>query len=384
MVLNRNPDNFFAETEQVAFCAAHVVPGIDFSNDPLLAGRIHSYVDTQISRLGGPNFHEIPINAPVAQVHNNQRDGMHRQAIHRGAVAYEPNSLAGGCPFQAGGAGFTSFREPIEADKVRGKPEKFADHYTQATLFYNSQTPIEKAHILRGFRFELTKVRVPAIRERVVAMLANVDAGLAKALARELGIAMPKPLPKVLKTPPRPEVEVSPALSLFARPGDGSIKTRRIAILVADGLDGEAARELHAGLTAQGAVPRYVGIRLGSVQTANGDSIEVEVTLESMPSVLFDALAVVGGKDAVIELGNVGHALEFIKDQYRHAKPILALAEGADLVENAGAPAVLPSGEPDPGMLVDKTSRAREVLPAFIKAIARHRHHERETDPPAL
>ncbi len=144
MVLNRNPDNFFAETEQVAFCAAHIVPGIDFSNDPLLAGRIHSYQDTQISRLGGPNFHEIPINAGVAQVHNNQRDGMHRQAINRGKVAYEPNSLGGGCPFQAGSAGFTSFREPIEADKVRGKPERFADHYTQATLFYDSQTRSRK------------------------------------------------------------------------------------------------------------------------------------------------------------------------------------------------------------------------------------------------
>jgi catalase len=384
MVLNRNPDNFFAETEQVAFCAAHVVPGIDFSNDPLLAGRIHSYVDTQISRLGGPNFHEIPINAPVAQVHNNQREGMHRQAIHRGAVAYEPNSLGGGCPFQAGGAGFTSFREPIEADKVRGKPEKFADHYTQAALFYNSQSAIEKAHILRGFRFELTKVRVPAVRERMVASLANVDVGLARTLARELGMQMPKPLPRALKNPPKPEVEVSPALSLFARPGDGSIATRRIAILVADGVDGEGAQALHAGLAAQGAVPRYVGVRLGSVKTADGDNLEVEVTLESMPSVLFDAVAVLGGKDAVVELGNVGHALEFIKDQYRHAKPILALGEGADLVENAGAPAMLPSGEPDPGMLIAKHGRAREALPAFVKAIARHRHHERETDPPAL
>jgi catalase len=146
MVLNRNPDNFFAETEQVAFCTAHVVPGIDFSNDPLLAGRIHSYVDTQISRLGGPNFHEIPINAPLAQVHNNQRDGMHRQAIPRGRVAYEPNSLAGGCPFQAGAAqGFVSVPARMQAKeeqaKVRAKPEKFADHYTQAALFYNSQSP---------------------------------------------------------------------------------------------------------------------------------------------------------------------------------------------------------------------------------------------------
>ena len=133
MVLNRNPDNFFAETEQVAFCTAHVVPGIDFTNDPLLHGRIHSYVDTQLTRLGGPNFHEIPINAPLAPVHNNQRDGLHRQAIHRGRVAYEPNSLGGGCPFQAGAAGFVSFpANQLQEDKVRGKPEKFAEHYTQA------------------------------------------------------------------------------------------------------------------------------------------------------------------------------------------------------------------------------------------------------------
>jgi catalase len=384
LVLNRNPDNFFAETEQVAFCVAHVVPGVDFSNDPLLAGRIHSYVDTQISRLGGPNFHEIPINAPVAQAHNNQRDGLHRQAINRGKVAYEPNSLGGGCPFQAGAAGFSSFREHIEDDKVRGKPEKFADHYSQATLFYNSQSALEKAHILRGFRFELTKVQVPAVRERVVSMLANVDSGLAKALAKELGMRLPKPMPKALKSVPTPEVSVSPALSLLARPGDGSIKTRRIAILVADGVDGEAAQALHKGLAAQGAVPRYVGIRLGSVQTADGDTLETEVTLETMPSVLFDAVAVLGGKEAVVQLGNVGHALEFIKDQYRHAKPILALGEGTDLVENAGASANLPSGEPDPGMLVAKHGRAREVLPAFIDAIARHRHHEREMDPPSV
>jgi catalase len=384
LVLNRNPDNFFAETEQVAFCVAHVVPGVDFSNDPLLAGRIHSYVDTQISRLGGPNFHEIPINAPVAQAHNNQRDGLHRQAINRGKVAYEPNSLGGGCPFQAGAAGFSSFREHIEDDKVRGKPEKFADHYSQATLFYNSQSAVEKAHILRGFRFELTKVQVPAIRERVVSMLANVDSGLARALAKELGMQLPKPMPKALKSVAAPEVSVSPALSLLARPGDGSIKTRRIAILVADGIDGEAAQALHEGLAAQGAVPRYVGIRLGSVQTANGDTLEAEVTLETMPSVLFDAVAVLGGKDAVVQLGNVGHALEFIKDQYRHAKPILALGEGADLVENAGASANLPSGKPDPGMLIAKHGRAREALPAFIEAIARHRHHEREMDPPSV
>jgi catalase len=180
MTLDRNPDNFFAETEQVAFCTSHVIPGIDFSNDPLLQGRNHSYLDTQLSRLGGPNFHEIPINAPVAQVHNNQRDGFHRQAIPRGRVSYEPNSLGGGCPFQAGmKGGFTSFPRPIEGHAVRGKPEKFADHYTQATLFWRSQTPVEQRHIVAAFRFELSRVQTQAVRERVVSMLANVAPELA-------------------------------------------------------------------------------------------------------------------------------------------------------------------------------------------------------------
>jgi catalase len=384
MVLNRNPDNFFAETEQVAFCAAHIVPGLDFTSDPLLAGRIHSYTDTQISRLGGPNFHEIPINAPVAQSHNNQRDGMHRQAINRGRVAYEPNSLGGGCPFQAGTAGFTSFREPIQDDKVRGSGERFADHYTQATLFYNSQSPIEKAHILRGFRFELTKVQTPAIRERVVSMLANVDTGLAKALANALGMTMPKPMPKALKTPVKPELSSSPALSIFSQPGNGSIRTRRVAILVADGVDGAAAQTLHAGLEAEGAVPRYIGARLGSIATEQGDTLEIEVTLETMPSVLFDALIIPGGRAAVTILGKVGQTAEFIKDQYRHCKPILALGAGADLVEGAGVPAALPSGQPDPGMLIGRHASASQALPDFVIALARHRHFERAMDPPAV
>ena len=167
MTLDRNPDNFFAETEQVAFGTMNMIPGIDTSNDPLLQGRHHSYFDTQLSRLGGPNFHEIPINSPLAQVHNNQRDGIHRQAIPRGRVAYEPNSLGGGCPFQAGMRGFVSFPQPVMEDKVRGKPEKFADHFTQARLFYESQSEVEKSHIVGAFTFELTKVGVEAVRERV-------------------------------------------------------------------------------------------------------------------------------------------------------------------------------------------------------------------------
>src|SRR6185436_14095578 len=277
MVLNRNPDNFFAETEQVAFCAAHIVPGLDFTNDPLLAGRIHSYVDTQISRLGGPNFHEIPINAPIAQVHNNQREGMHRQAIHRGRVAYEPNSLGGGCPFQAGGsAGFVSFPEPREREdhKVRGKPERFADHYTQATLFWNSQTPIEKQHIVNAFRFELSRVQTPAVRERMVSGLLNVAPELGQAVADGLGIStLPEPMPKVLQKNVRPEVTQSPRLSLSARPGDGSIRTRRVAILVADGAKAQPLITLAQQLAAAGAVPRFLGARLGRIAADDAGTI---------------------------------------------------------------------------------------------------------------
>ena len=382
MVLDRNPDNFFAETEQVAFCTAHIVPGLDFSNDPLLAGRIHSYVDTQLIRLGGPNFHEIPINSPVAQVHNNQRDGFHRQAIHRGRVAYEPNSLAGGCPFQAGMKGFTSFPEHISDDKVRGKPEKFADHYTQAALFYASQTPAEQAHIIRAFRFELTRVQTAAVRERVVSQLVNVDEALAAAVADGLGMDVPKAQPAAAPKLSKPEVRKSEALSLFARPGDGSIRTRRVAIVIAPGVKGGSVTSLHEALASQGAVPRYVAARLGTVETEEGDELEADVTLEAAPSVLFDALVLPDGEAAVNALAEIGQAVEFVKDQYRHCKTILALGAGQRLLEKAQIPTTLLSGEEDPGLL--RFDGGKSAVEAFAAAVARHRHFERQTDPPRV
>jgi catalase len=385
MTLNRNPDNFFAETEQVAFCTAHVVPGIDFTNDPLLAGRIHSYLDTQLTRLGGPNFHEIPINAPVVEIHNNQRDGFHRQTINRGRVAYEPNSLAGGCPFQAGAAaGFTSFPQPTQGDKVRGSPEKFADHFTQAELFWNSQTAIEKAHIVGAFRFELTRVQVPAIRERVVAQLMNVSPELGTGVAEGIGLAEVSAAAPVRPRVESPEVSASPALSLFARPGDTGIRARRVAILVADGVDGATLLNLHSQLAAEGAVPRFVGVRLGGVRTANGEVLPVEATTETMPSVLFDALVVPDGDPAARQFAQDAHAVDYVKDQYRHCKPMLVLGSGRQLLELARIPTSLPGGEPDPGLILGGATDVATALPAFVAAMAQHRHYARQTDPPRV
>ena len=382
MVLNRNPDNFFAETEQVAFCTAHVVPGIDFSNDPLLAGRIHSYVDTQISRLGGPNFHEIAINAPIAPVHNNQRDGMHRQAVHRGRVAYEPNSLGGGCPFQAGAAGFVSFPAPVQEDKVRGNPEKFAEHYAQATLFFDSQTPVEQAHIIAAFRFELSKLTVPAIRERMLSSLVNVSAELAAGVANGLGMAVPAAMPRAMPNRPVPELTKSQALSLTALPGECGIRTRQVAVLVANGVHHASLAALQTALTAQGAVVHFVGLRVGNFTTADGVGvIEANKSLENSPSVLFDAVVLPDGADAVQALAKDGHTVEFLKDAFRHCKTIWALGVSDVLLDQAG---VLELTGKDPGLMWCEPAMVETAIPAFIAAVAAHRHPQRDSDPPKV
>ncbi|WP_342130284.1 catalase [Hydrogenophaga sp. OTU3427] len=418
MVLNRNPDNFFAETEQVAFCTAHVVPGIDFSNDPLLAGRIHSYVDTQITRLGGANFHEIPINAPLAPLHNHQRDGAHRRAIPRGRVAYEPNSLGGGCPFQAGTAGFVSFPQPLEGDTLRGKPEKFADHYTQATLFYESQTSVEKAHIAGGFRFELSKLTVPAIRERMVSSLVNVSTELAATVSAGLGMAVPKAMPRAMANPATPEVTRSAALSLTALPGDGGIRLRSVAILVTDGVEGTSIATVRTALVAAGATVHLIAPRLGTVSPVNGDTFNATCTLENAASVLFDGIVLPDGARGVRELGARIEVMDFISHPYRHGKTILALGASSVLMELAGVSPMLANGEADPGIVLDTTGQsdhgvlvveaskpltkptgvaplpssddaAPDLLPSastqtehlvnsFIAALGRHRHPERE------
>ena len=390
LTLDRNPDNFFAETEQVAFCTAHIVPGIDFSNDPLLQGRIHSYLDTQISRLGGANFHEIPINAALAPVHNNQRDGMHRQAVHRGRVAYEPNSLGGGCPFQAGMAGFTSALgsetlsrpAPAAEDKVRGKPELFADHYSQARLFWISQSPAEQAHIVAAYRFELSRVQTPAIRRRLLAMLANVDPILAAGVADGLGMDVPPPLPLASELP-MPQYEPSPGLSLLSRPGQCGIAGRRIAILAAHGVEAAGLQAVYAELLEAGAVPRLVAPQLGRLKTTDDTPLHAEISIEAGPAVLYDGMIVADGAASAERLAADANALEFVRLQYRHCKPLLALGSGAQLLARAGLPPA-PAAASDAALWYADAAGTQAALAAFSQTLAGHRNFDREEQSPAL
>ena len=267
---------------------------------------------------------------------------------------------------------------------MRGSAEKFADHYTQARLFWHSQTPVEQQHIVNAFRFELSRVQTPAVRERMISGLRNVAPELAEPVANGLGMrVLPEPMPKARPEDVRPEVTTSTSLSLFARPGDGGIRTRRVAVLVADGCDAAPLRALVTRLTAEGAVARFVAGRLGTVDTTSGDPIEADVSFEATPSVLYDAVVIAGGEAAVVALAGDGHAKEFVKDQYRHCKPILAIDDGVDLLTAAGIPLTLPSGDPDPGLIRSATDGAA-LVDAFVAALAKHRHFARETNPPRV
>jgi catalase len=408
LTLNRNPDNFFAETEQVAFHPGHLVSGIDFSNDPLLQGRLFSYTDTQLIRLGGPNFHEIPINRPVAPVHNNQRDGHMRQTINRGRVSYQPNSLGGGCPMQAKAdmGGFVSYAERMEGVKVRARSEKFFDHFSQAALFWNSQSHPEKAHIVQALRFELGKVEVPAIRERMVFSLAQVDKTLAGLVAQGLGMSVPAKLdgPINLSVPadgsvnqfqPKrrtPTLERSAALSMANTVKEG-ITTRKVAILAADGVDETAITGMKKALTAAGAQAKVVSPRLGTLKGVKGGQVAIDFSFLTAGSVLFDALYLPGGQQSVEILEGDAKALLFIKEAYLHCKPIAATDAGMDLLSAAqlGAdktsrshaegvlqePKKLLAG--DEGIVTGGGAQIGKVAGKFIKALAQHRHWDRES-----
>ncbi|AGP54204.1 catalase [Streptomyces rapamycinicus] len=379
MVLNRNPDNFFAETEQVAFHTANVVPGIDFTNDPLLQARNFSYLDTQLIRLGGPNFSQLPVNQPVTPARTNQRDGYHQTMLHRG-TNYSPNSLGGGCPALAGADGyaFSHYAERVEGHKIRERSESFKDFYSQAALFWNSMSDWERRHIVDAFRFELGKVGAVHVRERTVEQLAQVDYDLASQVAQGIGVALPEPGANNHKP------QASPALSFENLQGDGSIRTRQIAVLVMDGVDTGQLTQAQEALTAQGAIVEALAPHDGKVVGADGNGYAVDRALPTVASVLYDAVLLPGGPTGTPGLASDSEAMRFVRDAYRHGKPIAALGSGVGILSSLDPEGLhIASGHghvcTDRGVVTDTTTGAasEEFTHAFTEAIAAHRHWDR-------
>ena len=383
MTLNRNPDNFFAETEQVAFHPGHLVPGIDFTNDPLLQGRLFSYTDTQLSRLGSPNFHEIPINRPIVPVMNNQRDGHMRQTINSDKTSYQPNTISNGCPFQAKAAdgGFTSFTERIDAKKIRERSRSFFDHFSQATLFFNSQAEYEKNHIIDALTFELGKLESNVIRERMLGILTQVDKTLAAKVADGLGMSIPKqPMYPINHSVPadgiqknyepikmKQSIKKSDALSM-ANTIKNTIKTRCIAILAGNGVDENSLTAMKNALEAEGAKTKIVAPKLGTIKGAAGKEIKVDMSFLNTASVLFDAVYIPSGAKSATALINEPDAIHFVNEAYKHCKAIAANGDGINLLKQSYA-----ANKPaDAGLIIDKSAKD------FIRAIAQHRFWERE------
>ncbi|MGG0787487.1 catalase [Peribacillus simplex] len=365
MVLNQNTDNFFAETEQIAFHPGHVVPGIDFSNDPLLQGRLFSYTDTQLSRLGGPNFHELPINRTVAPVHNNQRDGMHRMSINPGQVSYHKNSLAGNSPEPSSEeeGGYAHYQEKVDGRKVRQRSESFKDHYSQAKLFWNSMTEVEKEHIIQAFHFEVGKVKSKDVQQQIVEMFSNVDDELAKTIAIGVGV-----------NPPANKSEVkmdlaSPALSQEQMKVN-TAATRKVAILAADGFNGSEVNQVLESFKSAGITAEIISHNRGVITSSEGQQVEVNQTFLTADSVLFDAVYVAGGQESVDALKASKEPIYFVDEAYNHFKAIGAGKEGAEILSKAG----IVSNDPASGIVAVTDNNSGT---AFIEAIAKHRHWSR-------
>jgi catalase len=367
LVLDRNPDNFFAETEQVAFHLGNAVPGIDFTDDPLLQARLFSYLDTQLIRLGGPNFPQLPVNRPVAPARNHQVDGYHQTEIPRTRATYHPNSLAGGCPALAEDGAYVHYPEHLAGNKIRKRGESFADHFSQATLFWNSMSDWEKDHIIAAFRFELGKVEHWHVREGVVAHLNHVDHDLAVMVAESVGVEPPRE-PVVANHGRR-----SPALSQANTAH--SVATRRIAILAADGVNTEHVAAVWQGLREVGARPEVLAPRDGAVTAADGATVTVTRALPTTGSVLYDAVLIPGGAESVRTLARDGDTVHFVTEAYKHGKAIGAIGEGSELLDAARVP---PGG--DEGVVVGDGPDGG-FLKAFADAVASHRHYTRDTAP---
>ena len=375
MVLNRNPDNFFAETEQVAFCPANIVPGIDFSDDPLLQGRIFSYSDTQRHRLGGANFTEIPINRPVCPFHNNQRDGFHRMQIDTAPANYNPNSIGDNWPREtpeaAEDGGFTTTPERVEGIKERLRSPSFAEYYSHPRLFWMSQTPVEQEHIINAFGFELSKVTRPYIRERVVDLLTRIDPDLAGGVARNLGIELTRE--QLSRELPKPVcgLEKDPALSLYAKP-DGNLKGMRVSLLVADGVSLKSVEEICDALHKEGVHPQIIAAHMVTVKTEEGEDLLVDGSLAANLSVLFDSVIVPEGAQSIQTLLMDGDAKYHLRQAYRHLKAIGLPGDARKMLQAAA----LPDDMDDAGLLTPKDTKA--LMKPFITAMKQHRTWARE------
>jgi catalase len=359
MTLNRNVDNFFAETEQVAFHVGNVVPGIDFTNDPLLQGRLFSYLDTQLIRLGGPNFHEIPINRPVVPFHNNQREGYHRQTINLGKVSYHRNSLAGNtpAPVPPEEGGYETYQEKVEGRKIRARSESFEDHFSQATLFWNSMTNHEKAHIIEAFSFELGKVKSQSVKQQVVDMFANVSVELATAFAVNVGAKPPEGGGSgVTKSSPALSQENTPKTAI----------TRKVAVILTDGFNGPEVRYVLERLTDEGLMPEIISERIGTVQGTNGEKLKAQHTFLTAKSVLFDAVYMIRGSRKNKKFNK--DAAYFIDEAFSHYKPIGATGEGIEWLR-------VNHLEGKPGVITG--TDIGEFTEEFMEAIAAHRFWER-------
>jgi catalase len=368
LVLDRMPDNFFAETEQVAFMTQNVPPGIDFSNDPLLQGRNFSYLDTQIKRLGSTNFTHIPINAPKCPFHHFQQDGHMAMRNPVGRANYQPNSWGQG-PRESPERGFRSFADAEEGQKVRLRAETFADHYSQARQFFNSQTAHEQKHIAMALTFELSKVETPVIRERMVAHLLNIDEGLAETVADKLGIKqLPKPADAAVA--PRDDLPASDALSIVKN-GPESFAGRKVGVLATDGVDGELLKKLEAALKKEGATMEIVAPKVGGVEAADGAWIEAQHMIDGGPSVLFDAVVLLISEEGAAMITKEAAARDFVADAFAHCKFIGYSAAAAPLFEKAG----VPLDEEDEGLIPFDSA---DAIAGFIQSCRKLRLWARE------
>jgi catalase len=365
MVLDRNPDNHFAENEQVAFCPSHLVPGIDFSNDPLLQGRLFSYLDTQLSRLGGPNFHELPINRPKCPFQNFQRDGKLQMDVPRGRVAYEPNTLASDGPRESPQRGFSSFAAQEDFAKGRIRADTFSDHYSQARMFFNALSAVEQGHIVNAIAFELGKVATVPIRHRMLGHLKVIDPTLAQGVADKLGVQLASIADAQPARAPI-DLPLAPSLSMTTRAG--GLAGRTVGVLVTEGVDDALLDALRTQLSEAGAHMMLLAPQVEGVKSAKGKALVVDGSLAGTPSCLLGAVAALITEAALPALKQQAAALAWLRDAWRHLKTIGLNQAGLELAEQAGL------GADDAVIQL----RSAADVPAFLAAAARGKHHARE------